>query len=129
MSEHARIQATIDTMTSAFATHDIDGVLSTYEEGAVVVGEPGAPISGTPALRGLFQQFIALDPKFTFFDHEIVQAGDIALHLNTWKMQGRKPDGTPVELGGLSVAVLRKQADGRWLMVIDNPFGDHLMAK
>ena len=23
--------------------------------------------------------------------------------------------------------VLRKQADGRWLMVIDHPYGDHIM--
>jgi uncharacterized protein (TIGR02246 family) len=125
----AKIQSTIDAMTSAFAAGDIDGIMSTYEPGAVVVGEPGMPVTGTPALREMFARFIALDPKFTFIDHEVVEAGDIALHLNTWKMEGRLPDGTPVEQGGLSAAVLRKQADGRWLMVIDNPYGDHIMGK
>jgi ketosteroid isomerase-like protein len=27
----------------------------------------------------------------------------------------------------LSIAVLRRQADGRWLMVIDDPYGDALL--
>jgi uncharacterized protein (TIGR02246 family) len=127
--ESARVQSVIDAMTTAFAAGDIEGILATYEPGAVVVGEPGAPVAGTEALRGLFARFVALAPKFTFYDHEVVQAGDIAVHLNTWKLEGRAPDGTPVEQGGLSVAVLRKQADGRWLMVIDHPFADHLLRR
>lgn len=39
-------------------------------------------------------------------------------------MAGVAPDGSPVTGSGLSVAVLRRQTDGRWLMVIDNPFGE-----
>jgi uncharacterized protein (TIGR02246 family) len=125
--DHAAIQATIDTMTAAFAAHDIDGILATYEPGAVVVGEPGRPVSGETALRALFAAFIALDPTFTFFRHEIVQAGDIAVHLNTWRLDGRGPDGAPIEQKGLSIAVLRRQPDGRWLMAIDHPFGDTIL--
>lgn len=127
LQDQTAIQSTIDAMTSAFAAHDIDGIIATYEPGAVVVGGPGAPVSGTPALRDLFMQFVALDPKFTFIDHEIIQSGDIALHLNTWRMEGRDPGGSVIEQGGLSVVVLRKQPDGRWLMVIDNPYGDSLL--
>ena len=127
--EHSQIQSTIDSMTRAFSARNIEGILATYEPNAVVVGQPGKPAMGTPALRELFKQFIALDPNFTFANQEVVQAGDIALHFNTWKMSGKAPDGTAVEQNGLSVVVLRKQSDGRWLMVIDNPFGDHLLQK
>lgn len=127
MSEHKKIQATIDTMVAAFTAHDIDGILATYESGAVVVGEPTMPVSGTPALRELFAQFIAIDPKFTFTAHDVVQAGDIAVHFSVWKMTGKAPDGTVIEQGGLGVVVLRMQSDGRWLMVIDCPYGDHLL--
>lgn len=123
----AAIQSTIDAMTSAFARHDLAGILSTYEPVAVVVGQPGVPVTGRPALVGLFEQFIALDPKFTFAGHEIVQAGDTALHLSPWTMSGRAPDGSAVHLAGLSAAVLRRQPDGGWLMVIDHPFADHLL--
>ena len=125
----AAVQSTIDAMTSAFAAGDIDGVLAAYEPGAVVVEAPGEPVAGTEALRAMFARFVALAPRFTFIDHEVVEAGDIALHLSTWTMEGRLPDGTPVTQGGLSVAVLRKQADGRWLMVIDDPYGDHIIGQ
>lgn len=129
VQDHKAIQGTIDAMVSAFSAHNIDGIMATYEPGAVVVGQPGSPTSGTPALRDLFRQFIALDPRFTFTDQEVIQAGDIALHFNTWKMTGKAPDGSAVEQGGLSVVVLRRQPDGRWLMVIDDPYGDHLLRK
>lgn len=125
----AEVQATIDAMTSAFAAGDVEGILAAYEPGAVVVAAPGEPVAGTDPLRAMFAGFVALDPKFTFIDHEVVEAGDVALHLSTWTMEGHLPDGTPVRQGGLSVAVLRKQSDGRWLMVIDDPYGDHIISR
>lgn len=129
MTETTRIQATIDTMTSALAAHDVDTILRTYEPGAVVVGTPEQPTSGAAALRALFEGFVATDPKLSFSGHSIIQAGDIALHLSPWSMTGTAPDGSAIRDGGLSVAVLRRQIDGRWLMVIDEPHGDGLMAR
>jgi ketosteroid isomerase-like protein len=123
----AEAQACIDAMTGAFARGDIDGVMAAYEPGAVVLAEPGRPLSGTPALRRMFEDFVALDPKFTFSGEQIFTAGDIALHLNTWRLDGRAPDGSPLSLGGLSAVVLRRQPAGHWRMVIDNPFADALM--
>ena len=114
-------------MTSAFHKGDIDGIMQTYEPGAVVVGEPGAPVTGAPALRAMFAGFIAARARFTFQGHEVIQAKDIAVHITPWRMAGVAPDGTPLTASGLSVAVLRRQSDGRWLMVLDNPFGDAIL--
>lgn len=127
MDHKEAILSTIDAMTTAFHKGDIDGIMRTYEPGAVVVGEPGTPITGTPALRAMFAGFIAAKAHFTFLGHEVIQAEDVALHLTPWRMAGVAPDGTAVEASGLSVAVLRRQPDGRWLMVIDDPFGDALL--
>jgi uncharacterized protein (TIGR02246 family) len=127
--EQAEIQSTIDSNNSAVSTGDIEGALATFEPNAVMVTQPGISIMGTPALREAFKQFLALSPKIAITSQDVLQAGDIALHSYTWKMSGKAPDGTPVAQSGLSVVVLRKQPDGRWLMVIDNPFGDHLLHK
>lgn len=127
MDHKAKILSTIDTMTNAFHQGDIDGIMRTYEPGAVVVGEPGTPVSGTPALRAMFGGFIAAKAHFTFLGHEVIHAEDVALHLTPWRMTGIAPDGKAVEASGLSVAVLRRQPDGRWLMVIDDPYGDALL--
>lgn len=127
MDQKAKILSTIDAMTNAFHKGDIDGIMRTYEPGAVVVGEPGTPISGTPALRAMFAGFIAAKAHFTFLGHEVIQAEDVALHLTPWRMAGVGPDGKSVEASGFSIAVLRRQPDGRWLMVIDDPYGDALL--
>jgi ketosteroid isomerase-like protein len=34
------------------------------------------------------------------------------------------PDGSPADLGATTAEVARRQADGSWLYVIDNAWGD-----
>ena len=113
---------TIGSMTSAFAAGDIDAVLATYEPGAIVVAAPGAPVGGTEALRRMFAEFVAAGVDLTYGAHEVVVAGDLGLHLMRWTAPG--PEG---EQTALSVAVLRRQSDGSWRMVIDHPFGDGVL--
>lgn len=129
MDTKTRVLSAIEAMTSAFHEGDIEGIMRTYEPAAVVVGEPGAPVQGDGPLRAMFAGFIAAKAYFTFDGHEVVAAGDIALHLTPWKMTGVAPDGGPISGAGLSIAVLRRQADGNWLMVIDNPFGDAILQR
>lgn len=124
MKTKNQVLSTIETMTDAFHRGDLDGILRTYEQTAVVVGEPGAPVQGDGPLRAMFAGFIAAKARFTFGGHEVIAAGDVALHIAPWKMTGVAPDGSPVSGAGLSVAVLRRQASGEWLLVIDNPYGD-----
>lgn len=124
MTERDKVLATIATMTRAFHDGDIDGILRTYEGGAVVYGEPGKAFTGSDELKSMFAGFIAVKARFTFSGHEVSIGGDLAVHVAPWTMAGEAPDGSAVTGSGLSVAVLRRQADGRWLMVIDNPFGD-----
>jgi len=40
-----------------------------------------------------------------------------------WSFQGTGPDGAPVTLTGQNADVLRRQSDGSWRFVIDNPWG------
>lgn len=116
------ILETVHSMTSAFAAGNIDGVLDTYGPAAVVVAEPERPVSGESELREMFAGFIASGVNFTYGAHEVVVAGDTGLHLMSWTAPG--PDGP---MTALSAAVLRRQADGNWKMVIDHPFADGVM--
>tara|TARA_R110002074_G_scaffold67220_2_gene158431 strand:+ start:6818 stop:7207 length:390 start_codon:yes stop_codon:yes gene_type:complete len=127
--EHDQIHATINANNAAVGTGDIEGILATFEPNGVLVGKPGMLAQGTPALREAFKHFMAINPQISVTDHDVIQADDLALHSSAWKITGQAPDGSTIEQSGLSVVVLRKQPDGRWLMVIDNPFGDHLVQK
>ena len=127
MDQQTQILATISEMTTAFNQGNIDAIMRTYEPSAVVIGQPGSAVSGPSALRAMFAGFIAAKARFTFQGHDVIQAGDIALHVTPWRMTGSAPDGTEITAKGLSLAVLRRQPEGRWLMVIDNPFGDAML--
>lgn len=127
--EQKKVFSTIERMVTAFQNKDIEGVLATYEDGAIVMFEPQKPVQGKEALKAVFTQFVGANPKYTFSGHEVYISGDIATHTAPWKMVGQLPDGTKIEQSGLSVAVLRKQADGNWLMIQDNPHGQFLLGK
>ncbi len=121
------ILATVEHMTQAFHRSDIDGVMDSYEEEAVVVFEPGQPMTDPARIKEMFQGAFSLNPRFDYSGHEVYVAGDIAVHFAPWSMNGATPDGQKVNQSGLSVAVLRRQNDGSWRMVIDNPHGQRLM--
>lgn len=127
--EQKKVLSTIEKMVHAFHNKDINGVLSCYELDATILFEPQKPITGREMLKNAFSSAFEINPKYEFGAHEIYITGNIATHITPWAMKGQLPDGTLLEQSGLSVAVLRKQNDGNWLMVLDNPHGQFLMDK
>lgn len=127
--EQKMVLSTIEKMVTGFENKDIAKLLSCYEPEATIVFEPGKPISGTDLLTHAFLQAFTINPVYEFKEHEVFITGDIATHFTPWKMSGKLPDGTSIEQSGLSVAVLKKQKDGTWLIVFDNPHGQFLMEK
>lgn len=127
--DEAAVQAAVDKMTSAFEKNDVDTVMNAYEPGAAVVFEPGQPVTNEQQLRQMFGGMAAAKPVFTYSGHEVVVSGDTAVHIAPWQMVAHTPDGQEIRQSGLSVAVLRRQADGTWKMVIDNPHGARLLSQ
>lgn len=128
-SEQNAVMNAILEMTSAFHKKDLNGVMASYEPQAVIVFEPEKPVSDPTAIRDGFYGFFAVNPVFEYSGHEVFINGNLAVHFAPWVMTGKAPDGTEIKQSGLSVAVLRKQANGKWLMLFDNPFGQHLLDK
>ncbi|MGL1921753.1 MAG: DUF4440 domain-containing protein [Hyphomicrobiales bacterium] len=129
MTEEQKVLAVIENMTSAFQNKKIDDVMNSYEETAAIVFEPNAAITDSDTIKQMFQGAFMMNPEFTYDGHQVFVAGDTALHISPWNMAGKTPDGQVIEQSGLSVAVLRKQLNGEWLMVIDNPHGSELLNK
>lgn len=128
MSDEQKVLNAVLNMTKAFHNQDIDGVMAAYAPGAVVCFEPGKPVGDRGEIEQSFRGFFTINPNFTYAGHQVVVAGDTAVHIAPWQMEGTGPDGGAVNMRGLSVAVLQRQADGRWLLVVDNPYGNQAEA-
>ncbi len=128
MSEdHKKVLETITSMGTAYNAGDIDAVMTAYDASAVVAFEPGKPIGGTETVKQMFQESLVIQPKFVFGEHDVIITDDVALHITPWEMTGQSPEGQQIKQSGLSVAVLRKQDNGDWLLLIDNPHGHGLL--
>ena len=122
------VLAVIQTMTESFQANNIAKVMASYETQATVVFEPEAPVSNAAQLEQMFTGMAMVNPIFEYAaGHEVFVNGDVALHIAPWTMTGRTPEGQEIAQDGLSVAVVRRQADGSWKMVIDNPHGGRLL--
>ncbi len=92
---------------------DIDAVMSLYEDGAVMPDNFGVNQSGAATIRANMAPFAQARPDIRCDVTKVIIAGDIALVHNRWSMSGAS---------GYAIEVARKQADGTWRYVIDDPF-------
>jgi uncharacterized protein (TIGR02246 family) len=104
---------------------DVDAAVALYEPQASYVLDSGQVIAGRAAIREACQNFLAYKPRFTIEVKALRSGeGDLALTTSTWTVTGVNPeDGTPMKVSGKSAEVVRRQADGTWQFVIDNPHG------
>lgn len=106
-----------------FAAADMPALLSLYEPDAVLLPQPGTIARGHAAIRESLNNFLAMKGTFRIVGSKVVSAGDVAIGYIDWTLDAKAPDGSPIHLEGTTSDVMRRHADGRWLIAIDSPFG------
>jgi uncharacterized protein (TIGR02246 family) len=99
---------------------DLDGLVSLYEPAAHFIPTPGTHLVGTTAIREGLQQLIDSGARLDLEMRAVRRVGDIALLSNTATLTSATPNGTPVI--SITTEILRRQPDGGWVHVIDDPF-------
>ena len=84
---------------------------------------PGSLAHGVDGVRQSITAFLNMKGKLYLKVTRVLEAGGLALVVGLWSFTGTGPDGKPVTLTGHNSDVLRRQADGSWRFVIDNPWG------
>ena len=106
-----------------FADGDLDGLMSLYEEDAVFP-TPHGTSTGHDEIRATLKAYVDSGAKLAFGESLVFSAGDLALIHTAWTMQ--MPDGSAP--AGATAEVVRRQSDGSWKYIIDNPDGTALLA-
>nr|WP_223184105.1 SgcJ/EcaC family oxidoreductase [Streptomyces sp. CBMA291] len=102
------------------AAGDLDRLTRLYEPGAVFVPRPGEVSTGTDAISESLRQYVEQGVRITLRLRRVHHAGDLALlsSVATVSAPGAAPVTQP------TTEVIRRQPDGRWLYVFDDPFFD-----
>ncbi len=105
-----------ELVAEALSRGDLDAALALYEPGAVLPNQAGELRTGTDAISQELAPFAAMKPDMKTRITKVIEAGNIAVVYNQWSMT------TPAQMSGRAVEVSRRQPDGTWLLVIDDPF-------
>jgi uncharacterized protein (TIGR02246 family) len=101
----------------------LETLIPLYEPEAAFATQPGSLTHGLRGVREALAGFIAMKGALDLKVTRVLEASDLALVATVWSFTGTGPDGKPVTLAARSADVLRRQPDGSWRFVIDNPWG------
>src|SRR3954451_16270705 len=113
----------LQSIVTGINSGDLDNLMSLYEGDAAFATEPGSLAPGHPGVREALNGFIAMNGTLDLEVTRVLEVDDLALVVGVWSFNGTAPDGEPVRLEARNADVLRRQADGTWRFVIDNPWG------
>ncbi len=102
---------------------NIDALVALYEPRATFVPQSGEPVTGHAAIR---QQLAAFEGRTMTLAMNVVKAvrasDDLAVLYNDWTGTMKGPDGATVKMAGKAIEIVRRQPDGTWRFVVDDPF-------
>ncbi len=113
----------LESIVAGINAGDLDALLPLYENEAAFATAPGSLAHGAPGVRDALRGFISMNGKLDLEVTRVLEVDDLALVAGVWSFSGTGPDGEPLRLEAQNADVLRRQSDGSWRFVIDNPWG------
>ncbi len=108
---------------AAFNSGAVENLLALYEPQAVLVTRAGESLIGLEAIKSELQNLLKLGGTMVSENQYAFQMENIALLRAKFVLKTTTPKGDPLEITGNTSEVVRRQADGNWLYIIDHPFG------
>jgi ketosteroid isomerase-like protein len=99
---------------------DLDGLMRLYASDCVGGDLDANVLPDRAAIADFVAGFLAIVRELTATTRKCLVSGDVALLSSDWRAIV-VPEGKPVEAHGRSAEVARRQPDGSWRFVIDDP--------
>jgi uncharacterized protein (TIGR02246 family) len=102
---------------------NVEAAVALYEPTATFVAEPGKPVTGHAAIREVMTAMMAGKPRVEMKVPIVTVSGELALLVSDYTVTSIGADGKETKASGRGTEVVRRQPDGTWLFIIDNPTG------
>lgn len=122
-SGRATPEQVLRSIVEGINSANLDALLTLYEPQAAFAAQPGSLAHGLQGIRESLAGFIGMKGTLDLEVTRVLEANGLALVIGVWSFAGTGPDGQPVKLTAQNADVLRRQSDGSWRFVIDNPWG------
>lgn len=103
---------------------DLKNAMTCFDPEAIYIDRDGNAINGLANIEKLVANLCNMKPDIKVYEHKISPVGnDMMYWLDKWTLTAAAgPDGKPMKMKGASANMMRKNADGHWLWLVDNPF-------
>lgn len=100
------------------------GAISCFAPNAVYIDHCGKKFSGLAEIKEVINGLCAWKPDVVGGSPNFTVIEDLAMWSDRWRMSGKTPDGQIIEMAGQTSCLMRRNKEGLWQWLIDNPFGN-----
>ena len=104
-----------------------EGALSCFHPEGVYIDREGKELRGLDQIGLAMNEICRLQLNIKGEKPHVTVVDDIAMWLDEWEMTGSAPDGHPIRMTGHTSCIMKRNEEGDWLWLVDNPFGSAVL--
>ena len=121
MSAHSPIEIH-PLFQNAFNVGDVEALISLYEPDAILMVD-GKEVRGRENIRAAFHSMLSAGLQMSLTTRAIIESHEgLAILHGEWSVRRTMATDRQPSTRGLSTELVRKQPDGTWMFIIDNPY-------
>lgn len=102
---------------------DVAGAMTCFDPQGVFINRDGKEIRELIQIEKAIEHLSASGPEIKGANPHVTTIGALSLWLDEWEMTGKAPDGHMMKMNGHTTCLMKRNKEGIWLWLIDNPFG------
>lgn len=101
---------------------DLKGALSCFDPEGVYIERNGQEIKGLANIEKALQSICSWKPDIQGIRQRVTIVGDLAMWVDKYLVKAKMSNGDPMEMEGVTACIMKRNIDGIWLWLVDNPF-------
>jgi ketosteroid isomerase-like protein len=107
---------------------DLKGAVSCFHPEAKYIDRDGSEIKGLDNIEKALESICSWRPQITGLKQKVTIVDDLAIWVDKYVVKAKAPNGAPVEMEGFTACILKRDSDGIWSWLVDNPFASEQLA-